>query len=329
MSEEKVEKYSKRAPNKAILSEVKTYLEKQEGYTLIPKAYIQCARCGKPKSTLNRNYYKSNADIYKGYGYVPICTSCLEKKYLALMKDNDMDEKLAMYYLMMEINVPWSERVWQAVKDINAKIGRYLGIINGATHYRDITFYESDEFIYETENIDIEEAIESMEKGDTILTKKMKDELVERFGNHYTNEQLMFLNNKYRDWITRHVCEELSQEILFAEISIKQLELREARKKGSPTKEILDAMDKLMKANNVQPQTMKNGTKADGLNRLSLVIKDFEEYRPAEYFQDKKLFDDFDNIKELMKNEVLRPMKNYLTGTRDFDPRYNINDEGE
>jgi hypothetical protein len=59
-------------------------------------------------------------------------------------------------------------------------------------------------------------------------------------------------------------------------------------------------------------------------------VRDIEKYRPAEYFEDKKIYFDFDKIGEYFQRFTLRPLKNLLTGSRDFDKEFSIEeDNGE
>ena len=50
-----------------------------------------------------------------------------------------------------------------------------------------------------------------------------------------------------------------------------------------------------------------------------MFIKNIEETTPAEYYKDKELFKDFDSIEEYIKKFITRPLKNFITGSRDFN----------
>ena len=40
------------------------------------------------------------------------------------------------------------------------------------------------------------------------------------------------------------------------------------------------------------------------------------------YFEDKKLYEDYDHIKEYIDRFLFRPLKNLITGSRDFDKEF-------
>ena len=59
-----------------------------------------------------------------------------------------------------------------------------------------------------------------------------------RFGDGYTNSDLLFLETEYQDWVKRYACENKAQEILFKRICFKELEIDKAQKSGKDTKEL-------------------------------------------------------------------------------------------
>ena len=65
----------------------------------------------------------------------------------------------------------------------------------------------------------------------------------------------------------------------------------------------------------------------DSSKIFGVWLKDIEQYRPAEYFEDKKLYEDYDGIMEYFNKFVLRPMRNLLTGSRDFDKEFSLEED--
>ena len=54
-----------------------------------------------------------------------------------------------------------------------------------------------------------------------------------------------------------------------------------------------------------------------------------EKYTPAEYYKDKKLYRDYDNLGEYISRFLFRPLKNLMFGTQDRDYEYYVKDEGD
>lgn len=63
------------------------------------------------------------------------------------------------------------------------------------------------------------------------------------------------------------------------------------------------------------------------LNPLGLWARDIEKYTPAEFYKDKKLFKDFDDIGSYCSRFIFRPLKNLLTGSKELDKEYKLSQE--
>ena len=112
-------------------------------------------------------------------------------------------------------------------------------------------------------------------------------------------------------------------------ICIKELEIRKARQMGKPTDKLEKALRESMADASLTPKTMSEINKTDSEKTFGLWVKDIENNRPAEYFEDKALYEDYDHIGEYFDRFIKRPLKNLLTGSRDFDKEYNVEDGEE
>ena len=72
------------------------------------------------------------------------------------------------------------------------------------------------------------------------------------------------------------------------------------------------------------PKSMSEVNETESQRVYGLWIADIEKYKPAEYFKDKSIYEDYDGILDYIKRFVFRPLKNLLTGTREFDKEFNI-----
>ena len=65
------------------------------------------------------------------------------------------------------------------------------------------------------------------------------------------------------------------------------------------------------------------------LSPLGEMIRDIEEFCPAEYYKDKKLYADFDHLKEYIERFMTRPLRNLLTGSKELDKEFSLSDSEE
>ena len=59
------------------------------------------------------------------------------------------------------------------------------------------------------------------------------------------------------------------------------------------------------------------------------MIRDIEEFCPAEYYKDKKLYMDHDKLREYIDRFMTRPLRNLLTGSKELDKEFCLSDSEE
>ena len=78
----------------------------------------------------------------------------------------------------------------------------------------------------------------------------------------------------------------------------------------------------LLNSGNLTPRTMNYTNESESTKVFGAWLRDIEKTRPAEYFEDKSLYDDFDGIKSYIERFLFRPMKNLISGSREFDKEF-------
>lgn len=253
-------------------------------------------------------FYSANSPFYKN-GRYNICKNCL-KEYVYESNGDLNIYKLKQIFRIYDI--PFFEKEWEsALNDEKETIGVYFK--NLYLNHKGQTWIDGD-----------------FQETDTIKTNTTgldDEELIARWGEGWSISEMQWLERDYTEWVTHHDCEKLSIKKLVQMICIKELEIRNARQSGKPTDKLEKSLMELMNSSNLTPRTMSAVNETDSSKVFGVWIKDIEQNRPAEYFQDKSLYEDFDGIKDYFERFVLRPMKNLLTGSRDFDKEFMIEHE--
>ena len=285
-----------------------------------------CTCCGKEKKV--SDFYLSKSILHKASGRMSLCKLCIGKIYNDYLS-RYQDTREAIYYMCRKLDIGYSESILRgaiteiengkktAVYQIYMTKFNSIGDLNGAG----VDFDASDMFI---DNESEEDQEEQIIKSERALTEK---DLVDRWGYGWTLEELQWLEKDYYSWSTRHECNSLSLERLFEMICVKELEIRNARQDKKPTDKLEKSLRELLSDSNLTPKNMSTLNESESTKSFGLWIKDIEAHRPAEYFEDKKIYDDHDGIGEYFERFVLRPMKNLLVGTREFDKEFNVEDE--
>lgn len=255
-------------------------------------------------------FYTATSPFYIN-GRYNICKHCL-KEYVYDSNGDINTNKLKNIFRIYDI--PFFEKEWEsALYDDKETIGVYFKNIylnHKSQTWLDGDIQENDKTKINTLNIDDEQ-------------------LVARWGECWSMSELQWLERDYTDWLTHHDCEKLSIQKLVQMICIKELEIRNARQSGKATDKLEKSLMELMNSSNLTPRTMSAVNETDSSKIYGMWIKDIEQYRPAEYFKDKKLYEDYDGIMDYFNRFVLRPMKNLLTGSRDFDKEFMIENEDD
>ena len=60
---------------------------------------------------------------------------------------------------------------------------------------------------------------------------------------------------------------------------------------------------------------------------LGVTLAAISQYTPEEYYKDKTLYKDFDNIGDYFDRFVKRPLKNLMFGTNERDKEYHVEED--
>lgn len=74
-----------------------------------------------------------------------------------------------------------------------------------------------------------------------------------------------------------------------------------------------------MKSLAISPNMANASTASKSTETFGLWIKDIEELEPAEWHQDNTIYKDMDNLDFYFQNYFVRPIRNFITGSRDFN----------
>lgn len=289
---------------------------------------FKCSACGNIYTNQALNFAHSNSPFYTGNNHrLTICNKCLDSfmtQYLAILGTQDD----ALRRMCLHLDIYLDEKILSQTrvaegKQSSSRIKRYISNLNlgkeGIKTYDDYLAEQRMLGIYTDEDFD--EFVGS--KTDEIT----KDDY-DFWGPGYTVEEMIVLKNHYDQLSKQRTDENSIQEVYIRDMcEIKVLEVR-AREKND-----IDALQKLKK---LYQETAKNGgmspkSKKDieaGTNEKTIgeQIAMIENYCPAEFYKDKKLFKDFDGLGKYFERFILRPLKNLLLGTKELDPEFILDD---
>ena len=279
---------------------------------------INCTCCGKEKKVNGTYFYKSYSEIYKSAydGRMTICKECVWE--LAKNFEEIFSSQLrGIYELCKLLDIYYDKDLFMSAieqaKNTDSEYYRiYFQKVLSLPQYKNKTFIDSALF----------EITDESKADNRDFNEK---EVVKKWGKGFGSiEDYQWLEEDYHEWVTHVDADKLSTQKLIQMICIKELEIRKARQMGKPTDKLEKALRESMADASLTPKTMSEVNKTDSEKTFGLWLKDIENNRPAEYFEDKTLYEDYDHIGEYFERFVKRPLKNLLTGSRDFDKEFNV-----
>lgn len=302
----------------------------EENQLISPNAVHVCTCCGShaTKSDLVKKFFISYSPFHAHTGRAPICKECvvtnstirgelivemfvevirtLDKPFINTVFESTINEvvndSIEEYSL--------ADKEYVVKKRAESVISHYIKNIS-LPQYTNMTWMDGDgRYINRDTN---------QPSIDNISDDVSMNELVFKWGENLTEGDFVYLENRYDTLFAMGGAQFESDLMMLRQISLEELNIRKMRAKGSDVSKQLESLQKLMATANIRPTDIKNAN-ADLLNdSYGKWLNTIEEYEPAEYFADKPLYEDFDGIKKYFADWVLRPLKNLLKGTRDFD----------
>lgn len=247
------------------------------------KEKFQCFYC--EKEYVETNYYKSHSDFFGGIGKIPYCKQCIEKLYQYYYEKYTNEgcltpERNAVKRLCMAFDIYYREDVFNSsmnkIKQGNINISpmsQYMKTIqlqqynrNKETYDNTISDEDKDDFVASISN-NISDSVE------------VDKNIMDFFGNGFTEDDYKFLKREYDDWVARHECKTKAQEEVFKRLCFKQLEILKATRKGEDTKDLDATFQKLLETAKLQPKQNSGDTTADNQTFGTLIDK-WENTRP-------------------------------------------------
>lgn len=241
--------------------------------------YIYCPHCGKWKSV--RCYYGSD-ESKDGIEHFA-CKECILDLCTDVSKDGvrtdnkqktiDTFRRLNWYFNEKDYNSQIDSLAEGTGEKIRGTAAQQLIVMVrslGNQNWKGLTFKDSEFAVDDLEN--------NTEENTKIVKKTLRD-AKKRFGNSYSNEDLMFLENEYQDWITRYECNTKAQETIFERLAFKKWEINKATKAGQNTKDLDKTYTDLLASINILPrQNADNGL--DSSLTFGQLIEQWENNKP-------------------------------------------------
>lgn len=279
-----------------------------------------CCHCG--ELLPEKSYYKYTSVFYRAVKHLPICKNCLNNLFAQYSIEYNNRLK-AMQRICLAYDIYYNEQLFKSSDDGSpAVVGNYMKKLNLSQHKHKKFDDSMREGFYFTGDNDI--GVKNPGKSKENIDPK----LIEKWGKSFSADDYIVLEDHYNKLKKNNPNINSNQEIFVTSLCHIYMMMMRALK--------VNDFDDYSKANEQYNRTFaKSGLKV--VQDIDIGAEDcwgewvrrIEEYTPAEYYKNKSLFKDFDNVGEYFQRFILRPLKNLVHGSTDRDSEYSVQDGDE
>jgi len=155
-----------------------------------------------------------------------------------------------------------------------------------------------------------------------VPVKIIPKELKRFWGDEFTPEDIEYLEQEFAEARQTHTVDTWTEIKLMKEVCYKLLEIKKERMiTGGDTSDLVKQLQVLFKSLNIAPSSSTATSK--GSEAIGNWIADIERTEPAQWYQEdgKKysLLADVDDVEGYFQKYFVRPLKNFITGSKDFN----------
>ena len=269
-----------------------------------PTAY--CPSCGE-KLNLVKDTYVSKSFLWKHYGRLIICKSCIEKIYKKLVEVYDNDDLRIIYSMCMKFDISFNMSALEGARNSANSRGLYIY----QEYFRIITSLgETNNYGYVFEDgqrlsdSDFEVKYGDLNNDDDepfMITTQM----IKKWGK-LPPKHIQFLEDEYKDWETRSTIDTKAMEIIVKNMCFQQLHMQNKCDSGNfNINNELKTFQELLGNANLKPN-QSTGADSPEQATFGVLIKRWENERPIS--EPLPEFKDVDKIKKYYLTWLVAPL---------------------
>ena len=235
----------------------------------------------------SKEFYDSDSKLHHSIGKIPYCKECLDKLYQGYLEKYKNTgyanpDRKAIERICMIFDVYYSDKIFDSAVKVSEKMTDTPFVL---LYFKQVKLYQ-----YRTKNYDttIHEKYKAAKDKESVFSiynddDSHKDKEIELgmklFGSGFSDEDYVYLYEEYSDWTTRHECQTKSQEEMFKQICLTQLQLVKAARTGADTKDLNATLLKQLDAGKLQPK-QNSGDAVSDAQTFGTLIDKWENTRP-------------------------------------------------
>ena len=293
------------------------------------KHKYKCSCCGKGFTKQQGNFQKTNDVLYQANGgYLPWCKECTDRyveQITALFSNNeehamkDFCQRAGWNY---DITALVASRETYSSHHDRSRISHYAAKRNLNCGGRK-TYIDSLKFGQEQKEQEVILSKEQIKSDDV----NVSGSAVDRWGVGFTPQDYKNLDEHYRMLKRNNPNADNNQEIFIKDLcNINMLKIHALQ--NGDSKEYATLVEQYSKT--FKQAGLKTIEEKDNSNNetVGVTLATISQFIPEEFYKDKALYEDCDEIGDYFERHVCRPMENIMTGSDTRDKEFFVPENG-
>lgn len=301
-----------------------SFAKKTKDPTVVMQPPYHCHCTYKDFPEQKGNFYLVGGELFAANnGYFPVSKTALEGYFKKLYQDTG-DLKIALHRIAQYLDLYINDDIIEIIRAADDKnpVSR-LAQVSRKRPYTEKTYID----VMQEERIAEQLRTSSSTADGQQREAEVPERAIELFGLGYEQGDYAILLQHYDT--LRKQCRNLDgvKESRLKDMCDTKLMQIKARIRGDVddysklTKIYQDAVKELGLTSNNDEAASNDENLCFGT-----ILNNIEQFCPGEVYTES-IFDDVDSIKERFERFILRPVKNFFSGTREMDPEYSITPE--
>ena len=243
-----------------------------------------CCRCGTAYSRQKGYFPVSHSPLYRGTGYLPMCSDCVDDMY-EYYRDELGNDRDAMRRICMKLDLYWNDAIYDMVErtvGVQSRVRNSIGkanIIRYVDKSYDDTLREDASEQNATARFMFSEPIAI--DDEPAETDSVDQSIVDFWGAGYPADMYTELERRYKEWTGDTVVTDPSARSLYRQICLLEVMIARDSAQGKAIDKNVNALNSLLGSMNLKPAQKKEDADLE-LEKMPLGvgIQKWEYSRP-------------------------------------------------
>lgn len=294
----------------------------------------KCICCGDSWDTQKTHFSMSKSVLYQSNnGYIDVCNDCRDKYYYQLIDLYSGSEEKAIDHMCKQFGWLYEIQALEASRQVStdrSRISHYLAKKNlpqtTQYGYTDVDTVKNNYLNKQSEVIESKEHLEQLKANGLVNSSATS---IDRWGGGLTEWDYSTLDDHYRMLKKNNPNCDNNQEIFIKALcNLNWLMMKTLRGDGDSDKyvKLTEQYSKTFKQAGLKTIEEKDSSNDE---TFCMTLGFISDYTPEEFYTEKELYKDSDNIGDYIDRHILRPMINLETGSSIRDKEFFVPETDE